>query len=594
MSTPSLWGAEFVLNSITTSDQTQPGISALANGGFVAVWTDVSTTGNAYGTDASSAGVRGRIFLADGSPIGPDFLINTTTASDQFIPVVTGLANGRFVVCWADQSATGGDTSAGAVRGQIYNPDGSQHLGQFLVNTTTVLTQTAPSITALNNGNFVVAWTDISGLGGDPNGVRATVFDANHNVVTAEFLVNSSTAGSQYQSSITALSQTGNGAANNGFVVVWLDEPSGGVADIRGQVFDVVGAPVGGEFLVNTTTVEAQNQPTVTALEGGGFAVGWLDLSSVGSGANSDVRARVFDFSGIAGPDFVASTTTSGSQDQPALASLADGRFVMAWTDFSFSAGDGTGAAIRVQVFNADGSTSGSEMLVNTTTLGDQFEPAITVLADGRFAVAWRDGSSTAPDTSGAAIRGQIFDPREAGIGVNGSSQDDGLVGTAFDDVMKGRKGDDSLAGGDANDTLIGGEDDDLLLGDDGDDRLSGGFGNDDLMGGSGRDVLMGGFGRDTFLFTEDSDSSLTSTRDVIADFERDVDTIRIQCFPMDAIFIGEADFSGSVASPGVAQLRFNSSSAILRGDSNGDGIADFSIKVMGVSALQAEDFVFC
>ena len=47
----------------------------------------------------------------------------------------------------------------------------------------------------------------------------------------------------------------------------------------------------------------------------------------------------------------------------------------------------------------------GTEFLVNTTTTNDQFEPTIAALADGRFVVVWTDPSASGGDTSSYALR---------------------------------------------------------------------------------------------------------------------------------------------------------------------------------------------
>ena len=109
------------------------------------------------------------------------------------------------------------------------------------------------------------------------------------------------------------------------------------------------------------------------------------------------------------GTEFLINTTTTGDQVAPSITALADGRFVVAWQDFSASPDDPSGYAVRAQVFNADGSPSGAEFLVNTTTTGYQVEPSITALADGRFVVAWRDDSASPDDPSGFAVRAQVF-----------------------------------------------------------------------------------------------------------------------------------------------------------------------------------------
>ena len=103
---------------------------------------------------------------------GPELHVNTTTAGDQDAPSMTALANGKFVVVWEDSSMTGGDTSSDAVRGQVFNADGSKAGGEFLVNQTTTGGQFAPVVTGLTDGRFVVAWDDASATGDDTSRVR--------------------------------------------------------------------------------------------------------------------------------------------------------------------------------------------------------------------------------------------------------------------------------------------------------------------------------------------------------------------------------------------------------------------------------------
>lgn len=68
---------------------------------------------------------------------GPELLINTTTTGYQGQPTITALENGRFVVSWQDDSETGGDLSGSAVRGQVVNADGTKYGDEFLINTIT-------------------------------------------------------------------------------------------------------------------------------------------------------------------------------------------------------------------------------------------------------------------------------------------------------------------------------------------------------------------------------------------------------------------------------------------------------------------------
>ena len=100
--TPFLWGPEQLVNTETTSGQGSPDVAVLANGNYVVTWTDDS----GIGADTSGAGIKAQMYNAAGDPIGGEFLVNSTTLLSQTVPTVTGLANGDFVVAWQDRANT--------------------------------------------------------------------------------------------------------------------------------------------------------------------------------------------------------------------------------------------------------------------------------------------------------------------------------------------------------------------------------------------------------------------------------------------------------------------------------------------------------
>lgn len=125
-----------------------------------------------------------------------------------------------------------------------------------------------------------------------------------------------------------------------------------------------------------------------------------------------------------------------------------------------------------------------------------------------------------------------------------------------------------------------------------GDDYLWGGDGRDRLFGGLGADYLNGGEGRDRFYF-----SSLRETRgDRIDGFDKsdvmvfsgiDANTERSgnQAFR----FIDRKAFSGTA---GELQEHHVKGSTFVRGDVDGDGRHDFSVKIYGNFNLTRDDFV--
>jgi hypothetical protein len=535
-------GAEFLVNSTTTSTQSEPTITALADGRFVVAWTDSSQSGG----DTSDFAIRAQVYKADSAREGAEFLVNSTTTNPQFQPTITALADGRFVVAWRDLSQSGGDTSFSAIRGQVFAADGARDGGEFLVNTTTTNTQFQPTITALTDGRFVLAWTDDSLSIDDTSStaIRGQVFAADGARDGGEFLVNTTTTNSQFDPTITAL-------ADGRFVLAWSDgSGSGGdtsFSAIRAQVFAADGARDGAEFLVNTTTTNSQVQTTITTLADGRFVVAWSDFSrSGGDTSGFAIRAQVFAADGARdGAEFLVNSTTTSTQSEPTITALADGRFVLAWSDESQSGGDTSSTAIRAQIFAADGAREGAEFLVNTATTSIQSDPTITALVDGRFVLAWSDFSLSGDDTSSTAIRAQIFDGRTSAVQLNGTLADDDFAGTIFadrlagffgNDRLEGRGGDDQLQGEADDDTLNGGGGNDRLDGGEGDDRLGGGIGSDGLRGGAGNDSLNGAAGADV---TEGGTGNDVHTVDTLSDrvienARQGIDTVRSGSISLD------------------------------------------------------------
>jgi Ca2+-binding RTX toxin-like protein len=115
-----------------------------------------------------------------------------------------------------------------------------------------------------------------------------------------------------------------------------------------------------------------------------------------------------------------------------------------------------------------------------------------------------------------------------------GSKQADKLFGDNLANTLWGRNGNDALDGMGGNDRLLGEGGNDTIRGSTGNDSLYGGAGSDRLNGGSGNnlldgqagsDFLTGGAGADVFKFAKGSG------RDVITDFQDDLDTISLRGF---------------------------------------------------------------
>src|SRR5262245_32256200 len=85
---------------------------------------------------------------------GYEALVNDQiTPNDQVNPQIAGLTGGRYFIVW-DQPGLH------SVSGRMFNPDGSALGSEFFVNSTTGSFQYDPSVAGLSNGNAVVTFTD--------------------------------------------------------------------------------------------------------------------------------------------------------------------------------------------------------------------------------------------------------------------------------------------------------------------------------------------------------------------------------------------------------------------------------------------------
>ncbi|WP_404811412.1 calcium-binding protein, partial [Gemmobacter serpentinus] len=164
------------------------------------------------------------------------------------------------------------------------------------------------------------------------------------------------------------------------------------------------------------------------------------------------------------------------------------------------------------------------------------------------------------------------------------------VTGNAGHNILKGGNGHDRLNGNGGADTLVGGA---------GNDTLQGGAGNDRLQGGKGADALYGGSGRDTFVFASLSDSTVkASGRDTVYDFNGKAgDRIALGAIDANSKLKGDQafDFIGTKAFTKTAgELRYHvtKGDAILTGDVNGDGKADFAVLFDDVTSLSKGFFI--
>jgi hypothetical protein len=141
-------GPERVVNTYTTNFQAHPSVAALPGGGFVVAWAS-------YTQDGSGYGIYAQRFDAEGERLGAEFQVNTAAEGFQLWPSVAATAAGEFLVVW---ESGGQDGDGDAVAGRVFAADGEPLGPERRISITTAGAQEDGAAAADPQGGFVVAW----------------------------------------------------------------------------------------------------------------------------------------------------------------------------------------------------------------------------------------------------------------------------------------------------------------------------------------------------------------------------------------------------------------------------------------------------
>ncbi|MBF9196618.1 cadherin domain-containing protein [Microvirga terrestris] len=533
MATLSKWGDRI---DVGGGEKYNLQVAALANGTFVAVWSEFND---------GEFDVYAQLYNADGSGRGPSFKINDVdeTPSNQMFPAVTALKNGGFAVAWLDFE-NGGNSD---IRVRTLDADG---------NPTSAERIAIHDVSRPPEGGYIAAHIESFGdsfvvmakHGGAGEGVGAQFFDGqgeprNFNLPGTNF---------QSYGGATIVGAPAGSTLEGKFITAALDTA-------LDQILVQIHSAGGGVTYRSIDIAPLTDSVSVAALPGGRFMVAWKEIQE---NSIHKVRAIVYGSNGNSQAAYDLVAANSEIRD-PVIAALPNGGFALAYRQNN---------DIWARTYKSDGVPDGQPLLVHNDVEDKQTEPTITVLIDGRFIVGWNNegaGAST-------SLRAQILDSRD-GMNWTGSGLEEHYIGSSENDIINGAGGSDTLLGGGGDDILIGGLGADTLIGGDevndgldwasyihaasgvvadlsdrnnnvgdnneargdiyieisnlqgsnhgdsltgngqanslsglgGNDVLHGGGGNDHIHGGAGDDILRGGSGADTLIGGEEVDDGL-------------------------------------------------------------------------------------
>lgn len=382
-----------------------------ANRSGVVIWSGSGET--------DDFGIYGKAFDVNGHLITATFQVNTNTDHNQTSPSVTTLNDESFFAVWESRYS--------GIRGQSFNYDGTSNSDELTISSSGSNGHLRPVVTTLTDGKIIVAWSGFFQL-----------LDSSGEIVGDNVEISSDY--NKYPD-ISSL-------AGGGFVVVWTGGSSRN-PDIYAQLYNESMTPAGDEFVVNSTTYQAQEFPQSAPLPNGGFVVTWR---SYNDGDSYGVYSQIFGETGNkVGDEFLVNSETQGVQIEQDIAAFSDSSFVIVWE----SEGE-----IHAKLYNNDGSEKVADFQVNSQTSGTQTQPSVSVFGDDSFVVHW------ATANQGGGIYSKHYDSEGnplSTIDLTELTLINEITGTASDDQLQGTNGLDNITTFEGADRVTALEGDDVI-----------------------------------------------------------------------------------------------------------------------------------
>ena len=319
----------FVVNETLENNQSEPAVCAVpvGHGRFAVVWATDDSPGD------PDQGIAMRIFEADGTPVTGEIPVNQTTALDQSNPAVAMHTDGRIFVTWDQEKDNPDDPDDSYdVMGRYFMADGTPDGDEFILNTFPLsYNQRTPDAAFLSDGGLATAWAS---TGKDTSGfaVMAKTFDEDGAVGMDEMLINDYIFGSQKNQTVVGLE----GDKTGWFAVIWESgkQASGDSSGIFLELINYAGVPVGGDIDIQVHQNDAgmQSVPRAALLGGNDLVVVWEseDIDADGTG----ISRRIFNTSG--GPEtseLPVNQSVAGAQADPDVDTIDPKTFVVVWTN---------------------------------------------------------------------------------------------------------------------------------------------------------------------------------------------------------------------------------------------------------------------
>lgn len=250
-------------------DAREPVIVALADGSAIVAWA-MKMPGETL------ADVYGRKLRADGTWVGPEFRLSSSSRLNQHQIALASMRSGGFVGAWVAE--VGGAQPHSEIVVRSFDAEGTPLGGERTASSGMVLAKT-PSLTETADGQFAVAWSQIDLTDGATTSfdIFARTYLEGGEATDAARGINQRTANNQTLPRLAALGDTLFG--------VWESSLGDGFGSaILGQYYDFQLTPIGSEMIINTGRDLDQTHPTIVSDGSNRFAAAWMSWTGLNQG----------------------------------------------------------------------------------------------------------------------------------------------------------------------------------------------------------------------------------------------------------------------------------------------------------------------
>ncbi len=383
------------------TDTTSIGIDDL--GRTVVTWADNN------GTDTDT---YFRLYAKDGTPESAETIATVTTTGDQFQPAVTKDEKGNFVITWVGYN-TGSSTYD--IYARAFQPDGTPVGGEIVVNTSTINDDLNPAIAIDYNGpentsRFVISWTHNNGTDRD---IYFRIYDVDFTQTTnppsafnTETLMHTGYTGDQTASDV-AMNNLGQfiisaghdpGSADIILYRIYAQDgtPLTNVTEATGSSFESIQSTVAADKKARLTLNDTDDTRFILSYRTKPISLAEYNIASKiitctdPNASNNDDTDMICS---ITSPELMDTRSNTIAKADPSVDADYLGNFTVTWVDESI---DGDQYGIAGQSYNYKGQAVNNPFQINgTITTDNQGYAAIAVNTDGFYDISFYDYGTT-------------------------------------------------------------------------------------------------------------------------------------------------------------------------------------------------------